>query len=370
MTWRDSLKSAFTTRQTLEERLQATRGIPSGFDYMRVILAFLIVFFHCFEVSYGKIDQAIIYASWARPPGAALLPMFFALSGFLVTGSLERAPNIFTFTVLRALRILPALTVEVTLSALILGPLLTTVTLAAYFSDPKFFIYFENIIGNIHYTLPGLFHDNPVKNIVNAQLWTLPYELCCYLILIAVAVCGIYQRPRLFLGFCCLIFLIVCIPILAFPELQFHTRPATVMGHTLVITSMVGGLLFKFRHNIPWNFGLFAISTVLTLIIMAYPAYDVLSFAPLAYMTIYLGLLNPSRNKIILSGDYSYGLFLYGYPLQQAFASLGPGLDTWYWNALLVIPMIILTAVGSWWLIERPALRLRYYLPGYQTARH
>jgi peptidoglycan/LPS O-acetylase OafA/YrhL len=56
---------------------------------------------------------------------------------------------------------------------------------------------------------------------------------------------------------------------------------------------------------------------------------------PSAYVTIYLGLLNPSRNKIILSGDYSYGLYLYGFPIQQAIVFIGPHLHRWYFNLLL-----------------------------------
>ena len=59
---------------------------------------------------------------------------------------------------------------------------------------------------------------------------------------------------------------------------------------------------------------------------------------PMAYVAIYLGLLNPVRNKIILSGDYSYGLYLYGFPIQQAILAINPTLGEWYWNLLLAIP--------------------------------
>jgi len=80
---------------------------------------------------------------------------------------------------------------------------------------------------------------------------------------------------------------------------------------------------------------------------------------PSAYVTVYLGLLNPPRNKIVLSGDYSYGLYLYGFPIQQAFVSVGPNLHHWYLNLLLTIPCAILVAVGSSWLVERPVLDQR-----------
>jgi peptidoglycan/LPS O-acetylase OafA/YrhL len=63
------------------------------------------------------------------------------------------------------------------------------------------------------------------------------------------------------------------------------------------------------------------------------PNGDYLIAFPVAYMTIYLGLLNPGRQKLLLSGDYSYGIFLYGYPIQQAVAAFGPVMHEWYWTS-------------------------------------
>jgi peptidoglycan/LPS O-acetylase OafA/YrhL len=67
-----------------------------------------------------------------------------------------------------------------------------------------------------------------------------------------------------------------------------------------------------------------------------------------------------------LSGDYSYGLFLYGYPLQQALMSIGPEVRHWYLNLLLAIPCAAVVAASSWWLIEKPALSLRRYLKQFE----
>jgi peptidoglycan/LPS O-acetylase OafA/YrhL len=91
-----------------------------------------------------------------------MVPAFFALSGFLVTGSALRLRATAPFLTFRVLRILPALLVEVTLSALILGALFTTLPLKSYFSDPQFFRYFGNIVGLITFHLPGVFESNCV----------------------------------------------------------------------------------------------------------------------------------------------------------------------------------------------------------------
>jgi peptidoglycan/LPS O-acetylase OafA/YrhL len=61
----------------------------------------------------------------------------------------------------------------------------------------------------------------------------------------------------------------------------------------------------------------------------------------------------------VLSGDYSYGLYVYGFLTQQALMAISPALREWYWNLLLAIPCAIVIATGSWWLVERPALAQR-----------
>src|SRR5271170_1656034 len=134
---------------TLQQRLEQTAHRPSGFDWMRIGLASAVALFHAFHCSYGAAGvQAPI---GFRPAIGLILPMFFALSGFLVAGSLERSRTVVTFLGLRVVRIVPALMVEVVLSALVLGPLVTTDDLRTYASNPAFYTYFLNIVGDIHY---------------------------------------------------------------------------------------------------------------------------------------------------------------------------------------------------------------------------
>ena len=103
-----------------------------------------------------------------------------------VTGSAIRTSSIKVFFVFRVLRLIPALVTEVTLAALVLGPLLTSLALVSYFSDWHFYDYFGNIIGRIRFVLPGVFEHNPHASIVNINLWTLRPEFFCYLIMLGM----------------------------------------------------------------------------------------------------------------------------------------------------------------------------------------
>ena len=104
-----------------------------------------------------------------------LLPAFFAVSGFLVMGSAVRTGSLSTFLSFRALRILPALSTEVAIGAILIGGIWTTLPAREYFLDPGFWRYFRNIVGNIIFYLPGVFKSNPTE-IVNGSLWTIPPE--------------------------------------------------------------------------------------------------------------------------------------------------------------------------------------------------
>src|SRR5579871_477963 len=168
------------------------RGHTTGFDYLRIGLAFLVVVSHAALLCARKIDMA---DTPFMPLFNMVLPSFFALSGFLVSGSLVRN-SVPKFIALRALRIFPALAVEITLCAMILGPLFTTLPLTAYFADPQFHHYFLNILGIIHYQLPGLFDGEKI----NLQLRTIPSELECYIALVVISLLGLIRRRWLFLA--------------------------------------------------------------------------------------------------------------------------------------------------------------------------
>jgi peptidoglycan/LPS O-acetylase OafA/YrhL len=127
----------------------------------------------------------------------ALVPTFFALSGFLVAGSGMRLSTK-NFVLNRAARIVPALFADIVFAALLIGPLVTTLPAKLYFSGPTFFSYFLNIAGWVHYSLPGVFASNPSRD-VNGALWTVPYEIGCYVVLAGLMISGAINRPRLVL---------------------------------------------------------------------------------------------------------------------------------------------------------------------------
>jgi len=344
-------------QMTIAQRFETVKWHPTGFDYLRIALALGVIVWHSFGLSYGRQYAHELALSFAGVLEAPIVPMFFALSGFLVAGSLERN-TLPVFLGLRALRIIPALAAEVCLSALILGPLLTMDATRLYFADPKFGAYFLNIVADIHYLLPGVFHGNPYPDIVNGQLWTVPLESKCYIALAGLAILGIAKRRYFFLAAAITLSL----------GLWYLHRGQASDSAPLVVGFMAGVAIFRFKNVIPWNRWLALASLVLMIIAFRLPGGVYFAGFPTAYLTVWVGLLNPRKIWLIKGADYSYGLYLYGFVIQQAIASLLSWSHQWYWNLLLAVPGTALFAALSWTFVEKPALRVREMLPSLERS--
>jgi peptidoglycan/LPS O-acetylase OafA/YrhL len=296
------------TSKSLAQRIADTGGRSTGFDYLRIILATAVVFWHSFTTAYGNgFDYSFLTTSY-RPIVAVVVPMFFALSGFLVAASLFRN-SVSTFVGLRVIRIVPALAVETLLSAIILGPLLTAVPLTEYFTSLTFFKYLGNIVGWIHYQLPGLFLTNPVADRVNGQLWTVPWELWCYASLTAAGLLRLVRARALFLG--SVIF--GTVGLFAFEVYIRHGQMDQENGvapSALQMAFLSAVAIYLYRDKLPWSGRLCAISTVVMVGLFLVPGGDYLIGLPAAYTTIYLGLLNPKKMRLLQGADYSYGLYI------------------------------------------------------------
>ncbi len=324
----------------------------SGFDYMRLFLSVCIILCHTIILCYPRTVETAMWTGPSRPFFYFLVPSFFAMSGFLVAGSLVRVNNIPAFLTLRAMRILPALCGEVIISAVIIGGILTDLPLSRYFTHKNFYAYFLNIVGDVHFWLPGVLTQHRISK-VNAQLWTIPYEFECYALITILAFIGIV-RHRAWLAVAAVILtLLMNYADYRNGDLIYDWRPT---GLFTVSGFLWGIILYMYRDKIPCNALLFLLATALSWWALTYEETMYVAGLPVAYMTIYLGLMNPKRTLIITSGDYSYGLYLYGFPVQQALSQLVPASMVWYIHLPLTILIAGFCAVVSWHLLEARVL--------------
>lgn len=342
--------------QTIGERIEATGGYATGWDYLRVVLAVGVLLIHSLPLSHGEAASFTMVPPLLLPLRLSLLPMFFALSGFLVSSSLSRV-SIPRFVGLRVLRIYPALVVEVFLSALILGPLLTSVPLADYFGSETFRIYFKNTYGDIHYFLPGVFLTNPFPGAVNGSLWTVPFELECYAAIVALGLFRFVRHWQLML-------LTMIVATAGIMYLHYGTPIyGWVDGRMLVLYFLAGVTLYSLRDLVPMRSDVFLVCGAFSLYATSAPHLIYLSPLPLAYCTAWIGLQSIPKAPVLFSGDYSYGIYLYAFPIQQAVTFLSPpAYHQWYFNAPISLVLVSLFAAFSWHAVEKPTLKLKRFI--------
>lgn len=317
-------------------------GRAGGFDALRLLLALGIVAFHSYTLSVGSVAGM----AWQAQLAARLiLPAFFALSGFLVAGSMARCRSPVHFMALRLVRILPALIAVVTLSMLVAGPLLSRYGAADYFMLGDSWRYLLNIIGSPQFTLPGVFDANLRAGIFNGALWTIPLEIECYGL---VALAGLpFRGAAVPLG---LGALAAC---LCFPQWHVHF-PAP----NLFLAFACGGLLYHLRRFVPRRRALAALCLAAAFWMARRAGAPLVAF-PLAYAVMCLGQCRVPA--WLTRRDYSYGIYLAGFPVEQAILGLHPGLAWWATMGLTLPPTLLLAAL-LWHGIENPLLSRKHVL--------
>lgn len=343
---------------TLADKLKEHQGVGPGFDAIRVYLSITIMALHSLTLAKG-LAAYVGSPSWIHNLALSLLPAFFGLGGFLVTGSGIRVNSVSKFVWHRFLRIFPALALEVFLSAIFLGAIFTTLNLHDYFSSNEFWIYFKNIIGIINFNLPGVFLDNPFPRTVNGNLWTLRPDYYGYLILTGLMLLGIFSRKKLYLYFLLISFMI-------FFGLDFATevgKPYFVpKDSALVFSFLFGSLLFLKSDIIPWRLDILLFCLAFYVFLGQHGGYSYLSSAAIVYAVIYAGMIKIPMPSFLKLGDYSYGIYLYGFPIQQALVAKFLWIREWYILFPVSAVLALTLAVISWHFIEKPFLKLKYII--------
>ncbi|ASL10140.1 acyltransferase [Mycobacterium intracellulare subsp. chimaera] len=334
---------------------QAFDTRSNALNAWRLVLASGVILQHSWPLTGRKI----------YPPIEQLLTQvwvdgFFAISGFLITASWVRNPRLRDYFVARILRIFPGLWVCLAVVAFVIAPISVAVqggSPAKLLLSPAPFQYvLNNAVLNIYFEgIDGTPRDVPLPGVWDGVLWTLIFELFCY---VAVAVAGTakllnrrWPAPVVFALFLAASAL-VSYPIGTVPTfLQMITRFALVFA--------AGGLLHQYQDMVPARWSLVAVSAaVVVLAGLLVPNYRIIAAIPLAYAVVVSGALIHSQ-RLRLRTDLSYGVYIYAWPMQQLLVICGLGfLHPLAFTALAGIATLPLAAL-SWFLVETRALALK-----------
>jgi peptidoglycan/LPS O-acetylase OafA/YrhL len=330
-------------------------GRDNNFNLIRLLAAFSVIFTHSAPALGLPSDRGFFF----NHLGEMAIDAFFVTSGFLVTASLINRGNLVAFLWARALRIYPALWVMLVLTVFVLAPTLTLLTLPGYFSAPKTYEYFAKcatLIGGVRWSLPGVFETMPLKGEFNGSLWTLPLELRLYLYLAAgwlVFAAAPAIRVRALTVLAPLATAVFLGLILSGRLFATAFNGADIP----VFMFLYGTSLYLWRDHIPLSTGLL-LAGLACLILAAFDQslFFVVYVLLLAPLLMHLAYIPKGRIRAFNDwGDFSYGVYIYAFPIQQTLAFLFPNMPFLVMVGLSSFVSVIAAAL-SWFLIEKRAL--------------
>jgi peptidoglycan/LPS O-acetylase OafA/YrhL len=319
-----------------------------SFDCNRLLAAILVLYSHSYALARQPDAEPLLWLSGGRHYlGEVSVYLFFAMSGYLVTLSWRRDPDAWHFIQRRALRILPGLAAVILASVFLLGPAMTRLELGAYFSARETWTYLAKVttLPNQH-NLPGVFAANPYPDAVNGSLWSLRLEVTVCCMLAAMGALGLLRTRWPALA-------VAALGLVAAELITAHVVQTYILNASIFF---IGSAMAQTRlpraglraAGIAWG----AVLAVAILVPNSMALFA-LAFA-LAAVLSSVGM--KCRTKAI--GDYSYGIYLWAFPVQQTLVAFDPAQSPLHLTAT-ALPITFGLAVASWHLIEKRALAFK-----------
>lgn len=339
-----------------------------SFDLLRILAACVVVFSHSFLIAEGVEANEPSQRLVGEILGVYGVFVFFMLSGFMVSESAARTGDLVQYTLKRAARILPLFVVCNVVVVAFVCPLFANEGALAFLSQRSTWSELAKVLT---FRSAGLYlpdvtfyaamEGNPyLQHTVNGVLWTIRLEIACYVFVALLWALRVLDRGGAVIA-------VMAIPVLLF--LTTHTDSGFVHGLAFCAPSFAAGMVmraFAKRHrpSLGVTFGSFAVLVVIAFgwrYLDGAPPWDragtilfpLLMICPL----LYLGLLEwPWLKQVRAFGDPSYGVYLWGWPIQQVLRSLTGAGWSGYAFAALCVPIALAIGYASWHLLERPVL--------------
>lgn len=328
----------------------------TSFDALRWIFAVAVILAHSFALL-RLADPLEAYSGLRYDFGKLGVTGFFAISGYLITASWMRKPDPIRFVKARVLRIMPGFVTALLFSVLV-AALVAALPLEFLFHLETWRWILRNalLIGaSFGAKLQGAFPDNPLPQGANGSLWTLTFEIRCYAVVLFLGLLGIRRRKA------AVLLSVVALTTIYFARIFFQSQQFSFQYLEVCLAFAMGALVMVSGFRVGGMIFAAALVVACTATILHWPG-DRWFYAPLQ-LAIALGVLGIALSPWLTrlastSGDYSYGLYVYAFPLQQlAIALLGTHATPWI-VFILTLASVLPIAMLSWHFLEKPALSL------------
>lgn len=292
---------------------ERSSGRDNNLNLIRLVAAFMVIFSHSYPIVQGQGgDFLSVLSKGTMDCGAFAVSVFFFYGGFLICRSAWQKSDAGVFWKARCKRIFPPLVFVTALLAFLVGPLVSTLPVAAYFQNSGTYRYMLNACFLLVHDLPGVFAGNPYNATVNGPLWTLPIEFLCYILCFLMVKTTLADKKKAKW---------TIVPVVAvFGMLQFLLKDAGVMSAAIrpMLLFYIGMLSYIYRDSIriKMSWALIALLVLLISVPFGLLPWSIYLFG--TYFLLWLGFgTKHTFGRFGTKYEVSYGVYLTGWPIQQ-----------------------------------------------------
>ena len=342
---------------------EAAVGHDNNLNLLRVLAALLVLASHSVTLATGRASDEPGRGLLGLSLGDVAVDIFFVISGFLVTGSLTRSNSLRKYVAARGLRIVPGLWVALFLTVLAISLGFSAYSPVQNLLDLRTWHYLVRnalIVTGMDFSLPGAFASNPFPGSVNASLWTLPLEVWMYILLAMEWWASSRLLERFGRDYLQKMLPATAIVLLALTlGFALHGRPSNSLRHAAMFFSAAWIYLIRARIPLRLEAAIATLATIMGATLVSHDAFEVVYRLLFPYLVLYIAYAPAGFLRLYnKAGDFSYGIYIYAFPLQQISAAIFPGIEA-FELMLVATVMTIVAAMFSWYLVESPSLRLR-----------
>jgi peptidoglycan/LPS O-acetylase OafA/YrhL len=331
-------------------------------------MAITVVWSHCFALGVPggeTVEPISLITNGHYNAGNIGVMVFFAISGFLICASYLRSRSSHTYFLKRIRRIYPGYIIATSIGAFVIAPLFSTVYKLSITEVAKIFGLNFLLQG---YVPPSIVFANNYSQTLNGSLWSIPFEFWCYIGIAVLGFLGLLRNSRFVV-----IVILLTMGSRAVLDLLDKKPGLGIFGAIfgwpyewlLVLPCfLVGTAFFLLREQIPRSrFMLVAIVTCFVVAcyaplgakwqkILAEATFP----AAMGYSVFYFAFSRTFKfSKVGAHGDFSYGTYLYAFPIQQMLLSM----FALPFAIFVMLSVILSLGAGflSWNLVEKWFLR-------------
>ena len=324
--------------------------------------AITVVVYHSYPLLYSKYYHDWLYdLTGYSSSGSISLDVFFVISGFLITQSYCRNSSAQVFFKARMLRIFPAYLMSMLIIALLIGPVFTTLPILDYFENLDTWRFFIGIgLFKLQFYLPQVFTQSyHHTNSVNGSVWSLSYEWVMYFFLFLFGQIGLLKPTKLNISLHAIIIVIMVWFDLnpEFTTIKIAGIQSSIIVH-LYCLFMVGSWLFLLKDKFKINHTIGIVTCMVWVATFHTIYYPICALLAIPIMVIWIAHLPINfLRKITSTGDYSYGIYIFGFPIQQIIIQITKGNIGIYPMIISSLFLTLLVAILSFHFIEAPFLK-------------